>query len=80
MVDPRRAGSGERERTNRYSFSRPLGPPFDDDEYPLLFDMSEIGRNSEQSRRSLEDNREGAGAGSERDSGGGSRRGSHRGW
>ncbi|KFY13733.1 hypothetical protein V492_03066 [Pseudogymnoascus sp. VKM F-4246] len=81
VVITRRAGSGERDRTNRYSFSRPIGPPFDDDEYPLLFDMSEIGRNSEQSRRSLEDNREGAGgASSERDSGGGSRRGSHRGW
>jgi hypothetical protein len=81
VLDSRRGGRGERERdrTNRYSFSRPQGP-FDDEEYPFLFDMSELGRNSEQSRRSIEETRGGVSGGNEKEPGGGSRRGSHRGW
>jgi autophagy-related protein 13 len=84
----RGSGSGTSERAGgRYSFTRPTGAYEADDE-PLLFDMSEIGR--DQSRRSIEDAR-GGGAGStgERggfdsgrggDSGSCSRSGSRRGW
>lgn len=59
--------SMERERSSRYSFQRPPAPAQgegDDDEYPLLFDMSELGRNSEQGRRSLEEGRGGGDSGS----------------
>ena len=48
------------ERGGRYSFTRAAGPYEPDDE-PLLFDMSEIGR--DQSRRSLEETRGGGNAG-----------------
>lgn len=82
------SGSGTSERTGggRYSFTRTAGTYEADDE-PLLFDMSEIGR--DQSRRSIEEPRGGASIGtSERggydsgragDSGSSSRRGSRRG-
>ena len=62
-------GSGsERERANRYSFQRTpaqaQGAEDPEDEYPMLFDMSELGRNSEQGRRSLEEGRGGGDSGS----------------
>lgn len=59
-------GSGsERDRANRYSFQRQQLPQDEgDDEYPFLFDMSELGRNSEQGRRSLEEGRGGGDSGS----------------
>jgi len=86
-----RAGaSGTSERGGgRYSFTRTTGAYEADDE-PLLFDMSEIGR--DHSRRSLEEPRGGGNAGAssnERgtfdsarggDSASSSRRGSRRGW
>lgn len=84
------SGSALSERPgSRYSFSRPAYAAEDDE--PLLFDMSEIGRD-QQGRRSLEDARGGGYAGgsvNERggydssrggDSGSSSRRGSRRGW
>jgi autophagy-related protein 13 len=84
------SGSGtstsERAGGGRYSFTRTAGMYEADDE-PLLFDMSEIGR--DQSRRSIEEPRGGGSLGtSERggydsgrggDSGSSSRRGSRRG-
>ena len=85
----RASGSATSEKVGgRNSFPRTVGTYEADDE-PLLFDMSEIGR--DHPRRSLEDNRSGnAGtAGHERgtfdssrggDSGSSSRRGSRRGW
>jgi len=86
----RASGSGTSERAGgRYSFTRTAGAYEADDE-PLLFDMSEIGR--DHSRRSLEEPRGGSNAGTntnERggfdgarggDSGSSSRRGSRRGW
>ncbi|KAI9736548.1 MAG: autophagy protein 13 [Claussenomyces sp. TS43310] len=86
----RGSGSGMSDRPgSRYSFSRPSGVYEAEDE-PLLFDMSEIGR--DHSRRSLEEARGGGGVGqgsSDRvgfdggrgaDSGSSSRRGSRRGW
>lgn len=83
----RASGSGTSERAGgRYSFTRTAGAYEADDE-PLLFQMSEIGRDS--SRKSLEENRGGGNVGpSDRrydvhkggDSGSSSRRGSsHRG-
>jgi autophagy-related protein 13 len=76
----RGSGSGTSERAGgRYSFTRAAGAYEADDE-PLLFQMSEIGRDS--SRKSLEENRGGGNAGTQRglDSGQSSRRGSsHRG-
>jgi len=76
----RGSGSGTSERVSgRYSFTRAAGAYEADDE-PLLFQMSEIGRDS--SRKSLEENRGGGNAGTQRgqDSGQNSRRGSnHRG-
>jgi autophagy-related protein 13 len=81
------SGSGASERgSGRQSFTRTAGPYELDDE-PLLFDMSEIGR--EQSRRSIEDPRASGPNNNERggydsgrggDSGSSSRRGSRRGW
>jgi autophagy-related protein 13 len=85
----RGSGSNTSERAGggRYSFTRTAGAYEADDE-PLLFDMSEIGR--DQTRRSIEEPRGGASLGtSERggydsgrggDSGSSSRRGSRRGW
>ena len=86
----RGSASGSERGGGRYSFTRAAGPYEPDDE-PLLFDMSEIGR--DQSRRSLEEARGGGNAGassSERgafdpgrggDSGMSSRKGiSRRGW
>lgn len=83
------SGSNMSERPgSRYSFTRPV---VDNDDEPLLFDMSEIGR-GQDSRRSLEEARGGyggAGSLSERggydairggESGSSSRRGSRRGW
>lgn len=76
----RGSGSGTSERAGgRHSFTRAAGAYEADDE-PLLFQMSEIGRDS--SRKSLEENRGGGNAGTSRgqDSGQSSRRGSsHRG-
>ena len=81
------SGTSERGAGGRYSFTRTAGTYEPDDE-PLLFQMSEIGRDN--SRRSLEESRGGGSAGaSERggldagrvgDSGSSSRRGSRRGW
>jgi len=88
-LNERGSGSGTSERAGggRYSFTRTAGAYEADDE-PLLFDMSEIGR--DQTRRSIEEPRGGASLGtSERggydsgrggDSGSSSRRGSRRGW
>jgi autophagy-related protein 13 len=86
----RGSASGSERGGGRYSFTRAVGPYEPDDE-PLLFDMSELGR--DQSRRSLEEARGGGNAGassSERgpydtgrggDSGISSRKGiSRRGW
>lgn len=85
----RGSGSGTSERAGggRHSFTRTAGTYETDDE-PLLFDMSELGR--DQSRRSLEEPRGGGSIGtSDRagydsgrggDSGSSSRRGSRRGW
>lgn len=83
------SGSGTSDRPGgRYSFTRPFGP-YDTDDEPLLFDMSEIGR---ESRRSLEEVRGVGIAGSTvatdrgfdssrgGDSASSSRRGSRRGW
>ncbi|PQE25424.1 Autophagy-related 13 protein [Rutstroemia sp. NJR-2017a BBW] len=74
----RGSGSGsERAGGGRYSFSRNTGT-FEADDEPLLFDMSEIGR--ELSRRSIDDPR-GGGGNKGGDSGTSSRRGSsRRGW
>jgi autophagy-related protein 13 len=90
LAADRGSGSGMSERPGtRYSFSRPSGLYETEDE-PLLFDMSEIGR--DQSRRSLEDGRGGGITGtnaSERtgpdaskggDPGSSSRRTGRRGW
>jgi len=83
LVAERGTGSGSERGQGRYSWARQQGqvqataPGMDegDDEYPLLFDMSELGRNGEQSRRSLEEGRGGG------ESGLNSRRGcSRRGW
>jgi autophagy-related protein 13 len=88
LATDRGSGSGMSDRPGRYSFSRP--GTYEAEEEPLLFDMSEIGR--DQSRRSLEDARGGGAMGgnaNERggfdnarggDSGSSSRRGSRRGW
>lgn len=88
LID-RASGSGTSERGGgRYSFTRTAGTYEADDE-PLLFDMSEIGR--DHSRRSLEEPRGGSTGASvnERgaydavrggDSASSSRRGSRRGW
>ncbi|KAG4416495.1 autophagy protein 13 [Cadophora malorum] len=84
----RASGSGTSERASgRLSFTRTAGAYEHDDE-PLLFQMSEIGRDN--SRKSLEDNRGGgiAGTGDRHgfdargggDSGSSSRRPSRRGW
>jgi autophagy-related protein 13 len=85
----RASGSGTSERAGgRHSFTRNSGAYEADDE-PLLFDMSEIGR--DHSRRSLEEPRGGGSAGGSVvdrgydasrgcDSGSSSRRGSRRGW
>ncbi|QSZ36004.1 hypothetical protein DSL72_007128 [Monilinia vaccinii-corymbosi] len=73
LVD-RGSGSGsERAGGGRYSFSRGMGPGEPDDE-PLLFDMSEIGR--DLSRRSIDEPRAGCDANRGGDSGSSSRRGS----
>lgn len=56
----RGSASGSERGGGRYSFTRAAGPYEPDDE-PLLFDMSEIGR--DQSRRSLEDPRGGGNLG-----------------
>ncbi|KAH6679492.1 autophagy protein-like protein Atg13 [Halenospora varia] len=75
----RASASGTSERASgRYSFTRTVGAYEADDE-PLLFDMSEIGR--DQSRRSIEEPRGGGNVGAERggyDSNSSSRRGSRR--
>ena len=69
------SGSGSSDhRSSRTSFTRPL-MNFEDEE-PLLFAMSDFGA-TQQSRRSLEENRGGERGGS--DSGASSRRGSRRG-
>lgn len=76
----RGSGSITSERGGRASFPRTTGPYETDDE-PLLFDMSEIGR--DQSRRSLEELRANPGNADRGvyDSGSSSRRGaSRRGW
>jgi len=58
----RASGSGTSERTGgRYSFTRTAGQYDTDDEPMLLFQMSEIGRDS--SRRSIEEPRGGGGVG-----------------
>jgi autophagy-related protein 13 len=81
----RGSGSGSERASGRYSFTRPAGTYEADDE-PLLFQMSEIGRDN-SGRRSLEEPRGGGNVGSaERggfeprggDSGSSSRRGSRR--
>jgi autophagy-related protein 13 len=83
LTAERGTGSGSERGQGRYSWARQQGqvqataPGVDegDDEYPLLFDMSELGRNGEQSRRSLEEGRGGG------ESGLNSRKGcSRRGW
>lgn len=84
----RASGSGTSERAGgRYSFTRTAGQYDTDDEPMLLFQMSEIGRDS--SRRSIEEPRGGGSAGtSERgafearsgDARPSSHRGSRRGW
>jgi autophagy-related protein 13 len=86
LVTDRGSGSGLSERPGtRFSFSRPS----DADDEPLLFDMSEIGR--DHPRRSLEEGRGGSNAitnpsergafdASRGDSGSNSRRGGRRGW
>jgi autophagy-related protein 13 len=56
----RGSASGSERGGGRYSFTRAAGPYEPDDE-PLLFDMSEIGR--DQSRRSLEEPRGGGSIG-----------------
>ncbi len=64
------SGSESRDHARGNSWTRPLPPTMGgdeaDDEYPLLFDMSELGRNSEQGpgRRSLEEGRGGGDSGS----------------
>jgi autophagy-related protein 13 len=83
----RGSASGSERASGRYSFTRTAGTYEPDDE-PLLFQMSEIGRDN--SRRSLEEPRGGGNTGpAERggfdaarggDSGSSSRRGSRRGW
>jgi len=83
----RGSGSGSERASGRYSFTRTAGT-YEPDEEPLLFQMSEIGRDN--SRRSLEEPRGGGNTGpAERggfdatrggDSGSSSRRGSRRGW
>jgi autophagy-related protein 13 len=75
----RASGSGTSERAGgRHSFTR-TGGQYDTDEEQLLFQMSEIGRDS--SRRSIEEPRGGANAGpSERGGFDGLRGGSRRGW
>lgn len=74
----RGSGSGLSDRPgSRYSFSRPTGTYEAEDE-PLLFDMSEIGR--DHSRRSLEEAHGGGSADRGGDSISSSRRGSRRGW
>jgi len=91
LTSDRGSGSGIGERTGtRYSFSRPSAGLYETEDEPLLFDMSEIGR--DQSRRSLEDGRGGGTIGtgtSEKagedpsrggDSNHNSRRTSRRGW
>jgi autophagy-related protein 13 len=91
LTSDRGSGSGIGERPGtRYSSSRPSMGLYDTEDEPLLFAMSEIGR--DQSRRSLEDGRGGgilgtgtgekAGVDSPRggDSGSSSRRTSRRGW
>lgn len=90
LATDRGSGSGMSDRTGtRYSFTRPSGVYEADDE-PLLFDMSEIGR--DQSRRSLEEGRGGGNSGANNidratadstrggESGVSGRRGSRRGW
>ena len=88
LIERGSSGSVTSERGGRYSFTRTTGNYETDDE-PLLFDMSEIGR--DQSRKSLEELRanSGGGGGAERgydaprggDSTSSSRRGnSRRGW
>jgi autophagy-related protein 13 len=85
LVIDRGSGSGLSDKPGtRFSFGRPS----DADDEPLLFDMSEIGR--DHPRKSLEEGRGGSNTGtnpSERfdaprggDSGSSSRRGSRRGW
>jgi autophagy-related protein 13 len=88
LATDRGSGSGMSDRPGaRYSYTRPTGSFEKEDDEPLLFDMSEIGR--DQSRRSLEEGRGGGstGAGATdrasrgEDSGSSSRRGnSRRGW
>jgi autophagy-related protein 13 len=91
LTSDRGSGSGIGERAGtRYSFSRPSAGLYETEDEPLLFDMSEIGR--DQSRRSLEDGRGGGTIGtgtSEKagvdplrggDSNSNSRRTSRRGW
>lgn len=72
------SGSGMSERASgRHSLNRATGA-YDADDEPLLFDMSEIGR--EQSRRSLEESRGGGSIDRGGDSSSSSRRGSRRGY
>jgi autophagy-related protein 13 len=71
------SGSGMSERGGRYSFTRTAGAYEADDE-PLLFDMSEIGR--DQSRRSIEEPRGGGSIDKGGESSSSSRRGSRRGY
>ncbi|KAG4028351.1 hypothetical protein MFRU_022g00710 [Monilinia fructicola] len=73
LVDRGSASGSERAGGGRYSFSRGMGPYEPDDE-PLLFDMSEIGR--DVSRRSIDEPRGGYEASRGGDSGSSSRRGS----
>jgi autophagy-related protein 13 len=83
----RASGSGTSERAGgRYSFTKTPGQYDTDDEPMLLFQMSEIGRDS--SRRSIEEPRGGGSAGTSdrgvydgaKDAGSSNRRGSRRGW
>ncbi|APA15540.1 hypothetical protein sscle_15g103100 [Sclerotinia sclerotiorum 1980 UF-70] len=73
LVDRGSASGSERAGGGRYSFSRGIGAYEADDE-PLLFDMSEIGRDI--SRRSIDEPRGGYEASRGGDSGSSSRRGS----
>lgn len=70
--------SGRGGGSGRHSFTRTAGQYENDDEPMLLFQMSEIGRDS--SRRSIEEPRGGGSAGQNAETGPGSKRSSRRGW
>jgi autophagy-related protein 13 len=73
LGNDRGSGSEFSGRPHRYSFTRPVGL-YDPDDEPLLFDMSEIGRDRE-GRRSLEEGRGGGSIGADNTRGGYATRG-----